>query len=84
MSESKLGELLGVTFHRLNLTARVLEVSPLYFLEGIIAPLTPHRNPRRLGPKLRDERLGSSKVSPYPCSPSASRHKRQPFFVHSA
>ncbi len=55
MSQSKLGELLGVTLqqiqkyesglnrisvHRLRLTARALEVSPSYFFEGIIAPVT--------------------------------------------
>jgi len=55
MSQSKLGELLGVTFqqiqkyengsnrisvHRLRLTARVLEVSPSYFFEGVIAPVS--------------------------------------------
>jgi transcriptional regulator with XRE-family HTH domain len=55
MSQSKLGELLGVTFqqvqkyengsnrisvHRLRLTARALDVSPSYFFEGVIAPLS--------------------------------------------
>jgi transcriptional regulator with XRE-family HTH domain len=55
MSQSRLGELLGVTFqqiqkyengsnrisvHRLRLTARVLEVSPSYFFEGVIAPVS--------------------------------------------
>jgi transcriptional regulator with XRE-family HTH domain len=58
MSQSKLGEFLGVTFqqiqkyengsnrisvHRLGLTARTLEVSPSYCLDGMIAPLTPSR-----------------------------------------
>ena len=55
MSQSAIGELLGVTFqqiqkyengsncigaHRLRLTARVLEVSPSYFFEGIVAPVS--------------------------------------------
>jgi transcriptional regulator with XRE-family HTH domain len=55
MSQSEIGELLGVTFqqiqkyengsnriaaHRLRLTASVLEVSPSYFFEGIIAPVS--------------------------------------------
>ncbi len=55
MSQSKLGELLGVTFqqiqkyekgsnrigvHRLRLTARVLKVSPSYFFEGVIASVS--------------------------------------------
>ena len=55
MSQSKLGELLGVTFqqiqkyesgsncisvHRLRLTARALEVSPSYFFEGVIAAVS--------------------------------------------
>jgi transcriptional regulator with XRE-family HTH domain len=76
MSQSKLGEALGVTFqqiqkyengsnrisvHRLRLTARVLEVSPSYFLKGIVAPLTPivipgARNPVfRFPSRTRDE-----------------------------
>ena len=65
MSQSKLGELLGVTFqqiqkyesganrisvHRLRLTARVLEVSPSYFFEGIIAPLARTVTPGAAGP----------------------------------
>ena len=55
MSQSSLGELLGVTFqqiqkyengsnrigaHRLRVTARALEVSPSYFFDGIIAPVS--------------------------------------------
>ena len=55
MSQSKLGELFGMTFqqiqkyengsncisgHRLRLTARVLEVSPSYFFEGVIATVS--------------------------------------------
>jgi transcriptional regulator with XRE-family HTH domain len=55
MSQSELGELLGVTFqqiqkyengsnrismHRLRLTARALEVSPSYFFEGVLAPVS--------------------------------------------
>jgi transcriptional regulator with XRE-family HTH domain len=55
MSQSKLGEFLGVTFqqiqkyesgsnrigvHRLRVTAHVLEVSPSYFFEGVIARLS--------------------------------------------
>ena len=55
MSQSEMGKLLGVTFqqiqkyengsnrigaHRLRLIARVLEVSPSYFFEGIIAPVS--------------------------------------------
>ncbi len=55
MSQSKLGEFLGVTFqqiqkyesgsnrigvHRLRVTAHVLEVSPSYFFEGVIAHLS--------------------------------------------
>ena len=55
ISQSKLGELLGVTFQRiqkyekgsnrisasrLQHTARVLEVSPSYFFEGVIAPVS--------------------------------------------
>jgi transcriptional regulator with XRE-family HTH domain len=55
MSQSEMGKLLGVTFqqiqkyengsnrigaHRLRLIARVLEVSPSYFFEGIVAPVS--------------------------------------------
>ncbi len=79
MSQSKLGELLGVTFqqiqkyengsnrisvHRLRLTARVLEVSPSYFFEGIIAPLARTVTPGAAGPSREASDWGLSKVSP--------------------
>ena len=77
MSQSKLGELLGVTFqqiqkyengsnrisvHRLRLTARALEVSPSYFLEGIIAPLTRTVTRGAAGPSRQASDWGLSKV----------------------
>jgi transcriptional regulator with XRE-family HTH domain len=79
MSQSKLGELVGVTFqqiqkyengsnrisvHRLRLTARALEVSPSYFLDGIIAPLTPAAIPGAAGPSREVSDWGLSNGVP--------------------
>ena len=78
LSQTELGNLLGVTFqqiqkyengsnrisvHRLRLTARALEVSPSYFLEGIIVPLTRAVTPGAAGPSRRASDWGLSKVA---------------------